>query len=532
MHKKINFYNHTSINENYSIQALIGSSFQRSFGKSQINNLKNIKKKQSGIHIFLESISKNANIDFQELIKLGGNKIILNGKLNDEIQKILNIKILLSDFDYENPIPANSLKPSTSSAKINFNQNLDYLIPFLNAINERPLWRYDFDLEWNNNFYGNISNENIILNLSHNCFLVEGRNVAFIKNSKHQSIPLISEFEINDNIIFWINRNLSLVDLPEWKIVEEFISNGYFKKYPCIPYLKEYSSSENGLITMRLDCDEDIESARNIFEIYKNYDLPISLAITTNQIKENHFISSLPKEVNDYGGTILNHSHSHPINWGGSKDKIREEIITSNNLIKKSFGIKTEYAVSPFHHLTWAALEVLNELEFKGIIAGISSSHHEFLIVKGGSIHEKLGILVHSQQCMIHGDCLTKARKIDSYLDGFSLYSKLGFSTGYLDHPISKRYDYGWINSERQIKTHQQIIEYLINKNIKFIGQKELFKRLAAKEKIQIKTINKKDSYSLEIKNESKVCVSIKFGGESFDCDPNKTTNKKMNKNI
>ena len=81
----------------------------------------------------------------------------------------------------------------------------------------------------------------------------------FIKNSKNQYIPLISEFEINGNIIIWINRNLSLVDLPEWKIIEEFISNGYFKKYPCIPYLSEYSSSENGLITMRLDCDEDIE---------------------------------------------------------------------------------------------------------------------------------------------------------------------------------------------------------------------------------------------------------------------------------
>ena len=72
----------------------------------------------------------------------------------------------------------------------------------------------------------------------------------------------------------------------------------------------------------------------------------------------------------------------------------------------------------------------------------------------------------------------------------------------------------------------------MINKNIKFIGQKELFQRLAAKEKIQIKTIDKNDSYSLEIKNESKVCVSIKFGGESFDCDPFKPTHKKMNKNI
>lgn len=532
MDNKINFYNHISINKSYSIQSLISSSFQRSFGKSQINNLKNIKKKQSGIHIFLESISKNANIDFQELIKLGGNKIILNGKLNDEIKKILNLRILMSDFDYEKPISANSLKPSISRAKINFNQNLNYLTPFLKEIKERPLWRYDFDLEWNNNFYGNISNENIMLNLSHNCFLIEGKNVAFIKNSRYQNIPLISEFEINGNIIFWINRNLSLVDLPEWKIIEEFISNGYFRKYPCMPYLTEYSSSENGLITMRLDCDEDIESARNIFEIYKNNNLPISLAITTNQIKESHPISSLPKEVNDYGGTVLNHSHSHPVNWGGSKDKIKEEIITSNNLIKKSFGIQTEYAVSPFHHLTWAALEVLNELNFKGVIAGISSSHHEFLITKGGSINEKLDILVHSQQCMLHGDCLTKTRKVDSYLNAFSLYSNLGFSIGYLDHPISKRYDYGWINFERQIKTHQQIIEYLTNKNIKFIGQKELFQRFAAKEKIQIKTINKNDFYSLEIQNESKVCLSITFGGERFNCEPLKTTCKKINKNL
>ena len=53
--------------------------------------------------------------------------------------------------------------------------------------------------------------------------------------------------------------------------------------------------------------------------------------------------------------------------------KDKEEIKTSNNLIKKSFGITTEYAVSPFHHLTWDALEVLNELDFKDVIGMI---HH------------------------------------------------------------------------------------------------------------------------------------------------------------
>ena len=44
----------------------------------------------------------------------------------------------------------------------------------------------------------------------------------------------------------------------------------YSYVFQGVPYLNEFSSSENGLITMRLDCDEDIESERNIFKIYKN----------------------------------------------------------------------------------------------------------------------------------------------------------------------------------------------------------------------------------------------------------------------
>ena len=39
MDNQLNFYNYISIYENYSVQSLIFSSFQRSFGKSQINKL-------------------------------------------------------------------------------------------------------------------------------------------------------------------------------------------------------------------------------------------------------------------------------------------------------------------------------------------------------------------------------------------------------------------------------------------------------------------------------------------------------------
>tara|TARA_Y100001933_G_scaffold621_1_gene607 strand:- start:283 stop:1143 length:861 start_codon:yes stop_codon:yes gene_type:complete len=279
---------------------------------------------------------------------------------------------------------------------------------------------------------------------------------------------------------------------------------------------------------MRLDCDEDIESARKIYSLYKQYDLPISLAITTNQLENKKSISSLPREVFDYGGTILNHSHSHPINWGGKKDMVYKEIELSKKLIKKAFNINTEYAVSPFHHLTMEAIEVLNEQDYKGVVAGICSSHHDFLIIKGGSINEKLNIILHCQQCMLHGDCLSSTRPIDDYLKNFSLFSKIGYSIGFLDHPISKRYDYGWNNHQRQIDTHKKIIEYLLSRNIKFVNQREIFERLKAKDDLKIKKFETIEEQIILIKNESKFNLSISLGGKSYDCNPEKITKLKI----
>ena len=130
-----------------------------------------------------------------------------------------------------------------------------------------------------------------MLNLSHYCSFDEKKYIAYVENKNSEKVPLIAEFQINNNLILWINRNLSVIDLPEWKIIEDFISCGYFSDFSCVPFLSEFSKNENGLITMRLDCDEDIESAKEVFEIYKENNLPISLAITTNQMQNNNEIN-------------------------------------------------------------------------------------------------------------------------------------------------------------------------------------------------------------------------------------------------
>ena len=83
-----------------------------------------------------------------------------------------------------------------------------------------------------------------MLNLSHYCSFDENQYIAFIVNKENEKIPLISEFNINNNIILWINRNLSVIDLPEWKIIENFVSDAYFNNYPCVPFLSEFSKNE------------------------------------------------------------------------------------------------------------------------------------------------------------------------------------------------------------------------------------------------------------------------------------------------
>ena len=68
---------------------------------------------------------------------------------------------------------------------------------------------------------------------------------------------------------------------------------------------------------MRLDCDEDISSARDVFEWYHAENLPFSMAIKTClPMTPGHL--ALLRDVNAAGGTLLSHSHTPPFDWGGS----------------------------------------------------------------------------------------------------------------------------------------------------------------------------------------------------------------------
>ena len=250
--------------------------------------------------------------------------------------------------------------------------------------------------------------------------------------------------------------------------------------------------------------------------------ITITLALTTKLLENKTNIPILPKLVLENNGNLLSHSHTHPRDWGESPENIKKEITVSKSLIEKIYSTKVDLAVSPFHHLNALTIKLLYENNFQGIVAGISSSHHKFLYIKGGQYSKDNNLIIHSQQCMLHGDCINKNRSIKEYFKSIKLLSNLNYSFGYLDHPISERYDYGWGNQENQVSAHRQIINFCFKNSIKIISQAELFKRLKAKDDLKIFLIKKNGKEFISINNTSFEEISIVYKNNIYSCLRNK----------
>ena len=497
----------------------ITNSFIKSFTINQIILSEKPSKFDNAIFVFPNISDQNYYNIFNQILGSKNNKIIFFGELNDELKTKFGIRNL-NDIKFNKIEEANRFSHKESDEKLFYNSDIPYLNKFFNELQQRPLIRYDFAKEWNNHYYGHINDNDDLRSLTIKCEVNHENCVSFVKIGSHK-IPLIANFNFGSNNLLWINRRLGLIDLPEWRIVEDFVANYSEKNLPCIPFINELKQKEKGLVTMRLDCDEDIDSAFNIFELYKKFNLPISLAITTKLITESSNSAVLPKLVLESGGTLLSHSHSHPNNWGGSKENIKYEVSHSKSLLKKTYGIDVNLAVSPFHHLDEIAVETLKENDFLGVVAGISSSHHKFLYFRGGGYSFKNKLIIHSQQCMLHGDCTNKDRPIAEYFKPIIMLSKLNFSFGFLDHPISKRYDYGWGNHQNQTLSHKKIIEFCLKNSINIVTQEELFNRLKAKSnlKLSLKVVGEKELIKLE--NTSKEEVSIHYKNKIYRCCDN-----------
>ena len=445
--------------------SIVQTAMQRSFTTSQIDKLyySDINSLPEAVVLINPKVSQE---NILNKLKQGRRKILILGKLTHPIDKEIGL--------FSCPLP----EEASAWAKINISTNQPFNATPVTIrykenhslsqslmLNPRYLCRYDFNDEWNNLGYGRISTDGSIWSV---CNKVEEKGalpLAWLTDDQDKPLSLYAALlDRPSSSILWFNRQVGPIDSLEWHIIERFFADYRDQELICLPYLSEIPYGFKGAVSMRLDCDQAISSARPLFELYKNEGLPISLAVTTG-LKMNPDDIRLLNEVVENKGAIVSHSHNHYPNWGGNYATALKEATTSKlwleENIEKSKPIK--YAASPFHQNPAFAINALADADYKGFVGGIIHNDPEFLLGRAGQAPlVKEGIISHSQQCMLHGDCFHRyGSSLEPYKQSFNSHLAAGAIFGYFDHPFSDTYRYGWSNENERLGAHQELIDFI-----------------------------------------------------------------------
>jgi hypothetical protein len=325
----------------------------------------------------------------------------------------------------------------------------------------RPFKRFDFADEWNNLGFGAIGFDETHWSVTKGV-IAEDLELAAVNLSGEYHSSYAGLKDTDDASMPWFNRAVGPCDSFEWSVVEKFLSGYRHRQLPCHPVMREIPAGYDAAVTSRLDCDEDIESARTLWQMYCDLEVPFSLAVHTLVLSERkHHL--LLREVLESGGAVLSHTANHAPNWGGSYDAAFWQGSESARALYEVTGQWVKYAVSPFHQSPGYALQGLNDAGYYGCIGGIIRNDPEFLLARGGNVSGLPDDFIgHSQQCMLHGDCLLdEGDPIRIYRQAFDQAYSSGSLFGYLDHPFSARYAYGWPGEELRADAHRQLIEHI-----------------------------------------------------------------------
>jgi hypothetical protein len=415
----------------------------------------------------LISISPNESMAEKiiDWIKKKPRKLILFGSLPDILINFLQFK----KVDWPNE--TSNWQTSLSAPLHNFSESRG-VIQYQKLIEQfklntwrRPMERFDFASEWNNMGYGAIKLDDSIWSLAMPLKANASSELAVLMIDSKPFFSYASLSNDSNYSILWFNRHVGPIDSFEWRIIEIFLAHYRFETLPCYPVIKEIPFNYDAAITMRLDCDENVASSQLLFEKYKAMNIPFSLAIHTSSFNEERDLS-IVNEVIRNKGSILSHSTTHAPQWGGSYENAKREAFVSRELIEKLAGIYVRYAVSPFHQTPYYALKALSDIGYEGCIGGIICNDPDFLIGRGGCLSQiRDGFIGHSQQIMLHGDCILEGTQpLKVYWESFDLAYESQTLFGFLDHPFSERYQYGWKDEATRIKIHEDFIRYIKTK--------------------------------------------------------------------
>jgi len=453
---------HIHISEENSYAAtVVKVALQRSFGVWDTSN-------SSSIHFFISPSTEEELEAFSKACKVGS-KIVVFGSPENLPPLFTGLHENLTRIELQDlgacP-PSSEVQPSVSAGHVSY-VNHPLTEDLSASIRTRPFCRYDFTDEWNNLGYGKILTDEScwgVKNTYRNQEAIELGSIQCQSASEAPSTYIGPYFTLNDTptaSVLWCPRAVGPVDSTEWAIVERFISDWRYPELPCHPCIMQTPWGVSAIATMRLDCDEAVSSSNHLFEWYRQQGIPFSLAIKSDlQFSKDDLF--MLEAVLEAGGTILSHSHTHLPNWGKDKEQAFAEAITSSQIIEGLCLQRPSLAVSPFHMNPPYAMQALAEAGISGVVSGIIHNDPEYLLGRAGRVpfvEDALQFISISQQSMLHGDTFNAQNGVDVHIAGFEIQHQANGIFGYLDHPFSGRYQYGWQDKAQQLVGHQLLIE-------------------------------------------------------------------------
>ena len=386
----------------------------------------------------------------------------------------------------------------------------------------RPFTRFDFTEEWNNLGFGRIRTDGGIWAVvggfvpdgaaeMAGLFLHRGADAVYAGS-------YLTLFDTPKRSFLWCARPVGPVDSTEWTVIERFISDWRADELPCLPCLCGRAAGCAALATMRLDCDEDISSARDIFEWYHAEKLPFAMAVKTCLPMTPEHLALL-HDVNAAGGTLLSHSHTHPFDWGGSFDLAKTEAETSRQWFRDNLpeAPVPELAVSPFHTNPSCALQGVEAAGFTGVVSGIIHNDPEYMLGRAGIAPFTEKLVTISQQSMLHGDCYAQQHEsVDVHVQALDIQRAARGIFGYLDHPFSERYQYGWLDKPQRLGAHGKLVEAIrARKDVWFWSQRQCFDFVQSLMRISLEVDVRNHVLARGVGKASQIRPEYRFRGET-----------------
>ena len=508
---------------------LVKSALARSFSQKQVEKIDfqlfndNFEEKVLSENVYvIISPPEDWSEFIEKLISKEKVKILFFGALSPSLSCNLGVTLApipeqLHLFAETESTPAYDSRESL--LRVRYLQTLGSIV---SPIMDRPFVRFDFSNEWNNRGFGAIRLDGSPWSIQQIVFLRSpiAKLLADVVLGEDAVSAYSACWDFENSSLLWFNRLVGPIDSHEWRLIEEFVSSYRFRQIPCLPVLIEVPFGYSGAVTMRLDCDEEISSSRFLFKLYKDRGIPFSLAVHTALLEESSHHKFLVELLNS-GGAILSHSATHPKNWGGSYEEAYFEAKKSKETLLEATGEVIRYAVSPFHQTPAYALKALYDAGYSGCIGGIISSDPEFLLARGGEVLDsEIGFIGHSQQCMFHGDCLLKGpdpliiykKAFEHSFNGRALF-------GFLDHPFSERYQYGWKNEKTRIDIHNLFLNYIAKRRkVIFLNESQAMDFLFVKGRISISNTPRGFRFNTSALKESitPLVVAAELGGTLY----------------